>query len=541
MHPWVEQLTNTEFTPDKDTTQSLDFYWAQVLLDAMQLMTREAVIDLKGLNLVFVADEIGSLPLNQRIGFCNFINRLCEDLATDFNISVVTTGSTVLDAIPDISSFWSDSMAEALSIQLENLTRDETFRLLESHDLDSNLITKIYNQTDGNPGKIKSALKDQDLQAINLEESYTRGKNMMYQFNNFQRRWIQWAAIIRNCNEETISLITEGPEVVECMNWIRNSYPNYFDREGSDYILKTEIRRAISTYVQRNDPTLFAEINDVVKRLSSVKHAIPNSNHRFLLSKLGELNYFDMALLKKVFSDDDYKALLNLIENKPIFFRQELNSYRLSSNVRAAIGIYNNLKKNPEREKFRYRVKTLWLEKQKDLSQKISRSEKDLNISEDRNRSLTQSLSKIETELQKLKLNQKRSAPPPQVTQIQAPKRLSLIGAIFFQTIGIGILYIYTLVMQNMSVSYLFLSGICIVAGIVLGVKGPGKSVVVASNSAVVDTPRSKNYDAIVSNLEIDLLNLASQKELAQRQIEKDKLHISNLKIVSKHSYLAEN
>ena len=538
--PWIEQLKNTFYQPEEGAQQSLDYFWAQRFLSTVDTMAKESIMDLKGLCLVFAMDDIARLPLNLRIGFCSFINRICETLDPAYPLSVITTGTSDLNAIPDIPSFWQHSIAEGLRIHLENLTREETFSLLESKDLDSNLISKIYNQTQGNPGQIMLTLEDQNLQSINFEECYTRGKNMMYQFNNFQKRWIQWAAIIRQCNDETVSMITEGQEIVECMNWVRKNYPVVFEREGTDYVLKSDYRRAILAYVQRNEPELFREINEIVLKLTGVKHTVPNFQHRHLLSKLADLNYFDLNLLKKVFDEETYRAMLSLIESKPIFFRQELDSYRLASNIRATIAIYNSLHKNTERDKFLYRVNTLWNEKQKLINEQLIKSEKTLHEFEERNRSLTQSLGKVEEEIKNLKNSKKQVVQTISASHVQPQKRFSIVGAVTLQATGIAILYVNTLVMDRMSLSYLLLSGICIVGGIILGVKGPAQTSAVTAVGHQASV-KSENYDHIIHNLEIDLINLLNQKEQAQRKIESDKLNILNLQASRNHTYISNS
>ena len=537
--PWLEELKTNFYTPEEET--SIDGFWAQKLVGLIDTISSESSVEVSDLQIIFAIDDIALLPLNQRIGICSLVKHLCKQASPAVHISVITTGDQHLQAIPDVGTFWKPSFPEALQLQLKNLTREETTRLLESHDLDSNLIAKIFMQTEGNPGQIIEALQSQDLETINFEESYNRGKNMMYQFNNFHRRWIEWAAIIKYCNGETIAMITEGSEVQECMNWIRNNYPTIFLREGNDYILNPDIRRAILAYVKRDEPELFREISEVVQKLAGVKHTIPNAQHRFLLSKLADLNYFDLDLLKKVFDDDTYKALLNLIESKPIFFRQELDSYRLASNIRASISIYNGLRENPEREKFRYRVRGIWTERQKTLIQDLAKTEQDLSQIEERNRSLTNSVNKIQEEITKLKNIQAREhktvAP---VIKTHRPKRLSMLGAFLLQATGIAILYVDTLIFKHMSLSYVMLAIICIISGIILGVKGPSTPVTVTSSGSS-NQKQSENYQHVVRNLEIDLMNLVSQKEQVQNKIEIDRQKIANLQTLRTYSYLPDS
>ena len=538
--PWLVQLKADSNSVSASGADSLDTHWSNRFTDTLHRMLQESVINPRDLYIFFAVDNIAALPLQLRTGFCSFIDRICNSLQSDIHISVLTTGDVTLQHIPDLSHFWSTSITEAEQIELANLTRDETFRLLESHDLDANLISKIYNQSAGNPGQIMATLQDQNLQSQNFEESFNRGKNLMYQFNNFQRRWIQWAAIMRHCNEESISMITEGREVTECINWIRNNYPGYFDREGNDYILRPDFRRAILAYVQRTDPRLYSEINEIVQRLTGVRHVIPNSEHRNLLSQLGELHYFDFDLLKKLFSEETYRSMLKLIENKPVFFRQELESYRLASNIRTAISIYNQLRKNPDRDKFRHRVRTLWEERQRQLHQQLDVAEKDLHEFEERNRSLSQSIGKIETELQRLRRSQQQLHMPAPVQISVQSKRSSLFGAMMLQLTGIVLLYVNTLILDTMSISYLLLSGICLAIGVALGAR-QSSGRVMATPHGSMQVAKSEHYDTVIRNLEVDLVNLMHQKEQAQHRIERDKLNILNLQASANHTYLSSS
>lgn len=539
--PWLEQLKNTVYTSTESFESTLYNFWGQQFTKLVETISQESSIDIRDLSIVIAIDDIDLLPLNQRIGFCSFVNYLCENASPSLKISVITTGAESLALVPDIEAFWETSIQESFQIQLGNLARDEVTQLLESHDLDANLISKIYIQTEGNPGKIMAMLEDQDLESMNFEESYNRGKNMMYQFNNFQRRWIEWAAIVKHCNEEIISMITEGTEIQECMNWIRNNYPTHFFREGEDYVLKPDTRRSILAFVKRDQPDVFNEVSEIVKKLAGVKHSVPNVQHRILLSKLADLNYFDFDLLKKIFDDDTYKALLNLIEGKPIFFRQELFSYRLASNIRAAMSVYNTLRKNPEREKFKYRVQNIWEEKQKHINEDLGKTEKELHDIEERNRSLSQSVSKIQDEIKKLKrTSSKRVASVTPINTVQRPKRLSVFGAFLLQATGIAILYVDTLITKDMSMSYLLLAVICIASGIILGLKGPSTPVAVTSSGSA-NNAKNENYDKVIQNLEIDLLNLINQKDQALAKIEKNKQTIANLQTLRTHTYLPDS
>ena len=539
LESWLIELREMEQAVDAENRQSPDFFWAYQLGKLLTSGEVNRLINLDTLTLVFLIDNFPHFTNNVRVSFCSFINRLKENLKPLQKISVVLTSEEDLLKTPDIYGHWESSLEEPLEIRLDNLSREETIRLLDAHDFDPNLILKIYNDTRGFPGALTAAINDQSLQSINSAEWYTRGKNLLLNFNNLQRKWMKWAAVIKNCNDEAISLLTEGQEVRECMNWIRSKYPEYFVRDGSDYVLSSDNRRAVLAYLEKDENPLFADLNEILQKFTIVKHAIPSPVHREQLSLLSELQYFDLPLLKKLFDEIRASSILTLIENKPIFFRVENNVYRLASNIRSSISIYNSLLNPRNRDRLRNKISVLWKEKVSELNRNLGETEKDLHENEVKNRSLAGSLSKIDTEIERLKNSWNRQQSYQRTTN-HAPsgKAAKMIGASLLQASGIALLYIDILVLKELSLTYLGISALCIIGGILYGMKE--NTVEAAPAKVGWSLEEQEQVDRVLQNLELDRISLLSQKEKTRVQIESDKSTIITIQNLLKQPYLPE-
>ena len=539
LEPLLVELREKE-NEDTDNRQSSDFFWAYQLSKLVTSSETSDVINLDHLILVFLIDNFPHFTNSVRVGFCSFINRLKENLRPLQKISIVLTSEEDLLKTPDIYGQWESSLEDALEIRLDNLNREETTRLLDAHDFDPNLIIKIYNDTRGFPGAIAAKINDQSLQSINSIEWYNRGKNLLLNFNNLQRKWLKWAAVMKGCNEETISLLTEGQEVRECMNWVRAKYPEFFVREGSDYILSADNRRAVMAYLEKDELPLYTDLNEILQKFTIVKHAIPNQVHRELLSLLSELQYFDLSLIRKLFDESRANAILTLIESKPIFFRVENNDFRLASNIRSSLSIYNTLLRQRNRDRLRTKIASLWKERLQDLNQSLDETEKDLRENEVKNKSLAVSLSKIENEIERLKNSRMRQQSFRR--QIAQPSKNSstskIIGASLLQAMGIALLYIDILVLKELSLSYLGISALCIVGGILYGMRD--NTVQTAPIQVGWDLEEQEQVDRVLQNLELDRVSLLSQKEKTRVKIESDKTSILTIQNHIKQPYLPE-
>ena len=540
LEPLLVELRDKEQPGDTENRQSPDFFWSYQLGKFVTASETSDVISLENLILVFLIDDFPHFTNSVRVSFCSFINRLKENLKPMQKISVVLTSEEDLLKTPDIYGHWESSLEDALEVRLDNLSREETTQLLDAHDFDPTLIIKIYNDTRGFPGAIAAKINDQSLQSINSIEWYNRGKNLMLNFNNLQRKWLKWAAVMKGCNDETVSLLTEGQEVRECMNWIRSKYPELFFRENSDYVLSSDNRRAVLAYIEKDELPLFTDLNDILQKFTVVKHAIPNPIHRELLSLLSELQYFDLPLIRKLFDESKANAMLTLIESKPIFFRVENNNFRLASNIRSSISIYNTLLKQKNRDRLRVKIAALWKDRLQDLNRSLDETEKDLRENEVKNKSLTISLTKIETEIERLKNSRthQQSFRHQAVQTGKSGTASKVIGASLLQALGIALLYIDILVLEELSLSYLGISALCIIGGILYGMRD--NSVETAPAQVGWNIEEQEHVDRVLQNLELDRVSLLSQKEKTRVKIESDKTSILTIQNHIKQPYLPE-
>lgn len=443
LEPWLTQISELKYIEESEPAQNYETSWAKQLAKILATAQKNDFLNLDDLRIIFLIDDFPEFPSEIRNSFCNFISEFNSNTTSTQQISVTLSGENELLKTPDIFGYWESYLSDSLEIQIENLTHEETIRLLDAHNFDPNLIQKIYQDTHGIPALLSEAINDLNLQTQNSEEWYNRGKNLLLNFNTLQRKWLKWAALIKVCNEETLSMVANGAEKSEAMYWIHASYPNYFLRNGHEYSLSREHRRAILAYVEKDDPALFAEIEEIVKKFLTVTHAIPNANHRSLLSLLSELQYFDTLLIKKLFDDQKASAMLDLLENKPIFFREENQIFRLASNTRSSITLYNSLLDLHDREPIRRKITVLWKERKKLLDKNLNNAENNLHEYEERNRSLSISINKMQEEIQRLKKTRTKHSNIRETSPIIRKKSSSrLIIAFILQSLGLSILYV---------------------------------------------------------------------------------------------------
>lgn len=536
---YLEQLKNAEYNPTPRSGITPNSFWSQAVEEFIHNIETETPLGSSDVNLIYVIDKFDDLESPAKAAFCSFINYLSERIG-GHRISVLISRSSQLSEDGEIKGFWSDPLLFALEIELKNLTREETSRWLESHDFEPAVIQKIFSDTQGHPKKVANAIKDKSLKAINEDELYSRGRNLVLQFNDFQKRWIQWAAILKFCNEESISLMTGEPEIRECMNWIRSNYPTYFNRFEQEYQLTPEVRRAIQIFVQRENPTLYRECNEKIKKFTTVRHSIPTETNRKLLSLLAEFKYFDQDLLREVFDEETARSMIQLIENKPIFFRAENSLLRLASNIRASITIYNELFSFKNREHLRTRIETLWNKKQEEISKDLTKIEKELKKDEEKNRSLTVSLNKIENEVNRMiKIHQNLSKETKQVVEEKKNSMFNLVAIGICQFTGIAILYTNVLVFEKLNITYLILAIFFIVGGFFISTGKRGRKRVVSKK--VDRSDELVQLEQFTENLKMDQSSLLAQKEKIRTQIEKSKVRIIQLQNTLKQPYPNES
>jgi hypothetical protein len=541
LHPFLNELKTQRLSGDTLAQQSFDYYWSQQISRMLERAQEEGVVRLEGLKMLFLIDDFSLLSSGVRAAFCSLVKRLVSSSGLPgVKVGVCLSAVYELVHVPDVYGYWEDSISGALEVKLENLTRDETFRLLDSHDFDPGLIQRIYLQTNGNPGAVAVFIGDQSMKSRNSEEWYNRGRSLMLRFNEMQARWLRWAAILKTCNEESLSLLAEGRELVDCFNWIRSNYPVHFARENSDYFLSPENRRAVMAVVERDEPQLIQQCQERLQRFNGVRNAIPQAQHRRLLSYLSEMQFFNASLIKKVFDESMAQGMIELIDSKPVFFRQNDRHYRLASNIRAAIAVYNGLFRFNDRTRIRTKVAALWSERLVEIDRELLKLEKSLHEHEEKNRSLSGSLGKLEEEIQRFKGLGRRDHGHSRSVAGPRPSGLGNVAtAVVLQLAGIGLLYLNTLVMARFSMTYFLLSLACIVGGLFVGSNRP-KEVRQFVVGPVVGSEDAAHAQRIIERLNLDRVTLMNQKEQARQQIESCKSSILSLQTELGQTYIPD-
>lgn len=537
LEPWLIQISNLNYIKESEPAQNYESSWAKQLAKILATAQKNDFLNLNDLRIIFLIDDFSELPREVRNSFCNFISELNSITTSTQQISVTLSGENELLKTPDIFGYWESFLNDSLEIQIENLTHEETKKILDAHNFDPSLIQKIYQETHGVPALLNEAINDLNLQTQNSEEWYNRGKNLLRNFNTLQRKWLKWAALIKVCNEETLSMVANGAEKSEAMYWIHASYPNYFQRNENEYSLSQEHRRAILAYVEKDDYPLFEKTGGLVKQFLTVTHAIPNANHRLLLSLLSELQYFDTLFIKKLFDNKKASAMLDLLEKKPIFFKEDTQVFRLASNTRSSITLYNSLLQFNDRKEIQKRMVVLWKERKKLLDKNLKNAENDLHEYEQRNKSLSISSNKMQEEIERLEKSRTKSSHIVEIRPIIRKKSASRwIIAFLLQSFGLSILYINILFLEQVSLSYLLLSALCIVAGITYGMKGQKQETVTLKRE--IRNTEQQQLEKILKNVERDHASLLSEKEKTRAQVEMNKSKIITIQNFLKQSYL---
>jgi ribosome recycling factor len=540
IEPWIQQIRDAsieESLPESPSENPKS--WKFSILSAINSIVSSTTVTTDKLRFVVLMDDYYLYPHATRIAIARQLKQIAQEAHEKAIIGFVTSSENSMSEHADEFAIISDVAGEPLQIELVNFTRDETSRFIEAHHIDPSEGQRLYEESKGFPKQLALAVDSHDPFGEDKKVLLQKGHQMLLALNNLQRNWIKWAAIIRYCNEESLSLLTQGREVGESLNWIRSNYPVYFDREKSDYMLRPEYQKAILAVVQETESELFDRISAVIKKLQSVKNGIPNYEHRKLLSHLAIFQYFDEDLIKRSFEEQTSDGIIRLIEAKPIFFRREGDSIRLASNTRSSIALYNTLIPPERKDHIVKLVDRLWQDKKNKLRKDLEDTENELHEAEKKSRSLSDSIATVEKEVARIQqavLKTTKRTYTTTTTTTQAKKSITpMITSVLFQICGIGLLYIETLVIKRVSLPYIALALVLMISGFFIG-NQPKKPVQVVNRV----TPQNKSAQVgnILNHLNIDRGAMMEQKEQLRSKIEVSKMRILAIQESLQRSYL---
>lgn len=544
MEPMIIALNAPEraLNADRGETVSVERHWADTLLSVIENPENLAsgINLIQDLRLIFIVDDYPEIPSSIKSSFTHFLNRISESILPTQVISLIISSESNLIEIPGTFNNWESLVNSAVQIRLEPLNAEETLRLLEAYDFDPNVAHQYFQETRGYPSLLHTLIQTRKSQSGNTQELIDRGHRILSQFNEVEKRWMKWAALLKVCNDETIAMMCSPGESQECMNWVRSRYPKLFGKHPNGYSLDRETRLAISLVVEQEQPKLFEECMVKLKQYTMICHTIPEKDHRAYLSLLAEFSHFTPELLRRVFANTA-DPMLAFLENKPVYFRHTGETWRLASNARASINAYNALLSLEDRSRIRAKIASAWAEKQADLRIQQQVAEKSLKEMEEKSASLGVSVDKIDKELNSLKKTIKgppsRHAHQHTVTRSRQSRSGGVFTSLLIQTMGVVFLYVSILSSEQISFTYLALSVFCIAGGFILNQGSHSITVQEAAEVGFSQT-NSGETEKLIDQLEFDKLALLGQKESTRIQIEKGKNQLNRIRNQLNQGYL---
>jgi hypothetical protein len=160
-----------------------------------------------------------------------------------------------------------------------------------------------------------------------------------------------------------------------------------------------------------------------------------------------------------------------------------------------------------------------------------------LHQAEQKTKSLSDSLVTIDKEVERIRREAVRVQTAPTISHQRQKKSIApILASVFLQMGGIGLLYIETLVIKRLSVPYIALSIVMMVAGFFIGNKPAVSTEKISSREAL---PESENVRKILDHLNLDRRMMLEQKEQLRAKIESGKIDIIALQEALQRPYLA--
>ncbi len=542
LESYVEKLIleSEEFNVTRGETESPESFWKgkfeNYLLPAGASTQIQDLLD--DVHFIFILDDFANVPRSILKSFADFIKHLTAH----------KIGRQQVGLILSSESYQSDTLMELdlndtqkyHEIKLAPFTQQECEQLLDSEDFEQHIIDKVFEQTLGHPADIVACINDQKMRSENQEAILNRGSNLVSQYSDIERKWLYWAAIAKVCKKEIIGIFADNDEQNDCLNWIRSKHPTLFENTIEGYRLNRDLRKAVIAYLEQKEPEFYIRLKQKMDNYQSVCMIIPSEKHRKALSILMSFNVFEISVIKKVFNEEISQSIINLIDEKPDYFRKSKNLIRMSSNVRNAIIQYNELLPQDPTVPYKSRIAHYWEQKEAKLNQQLVDLEKDIKESSEQTNKLNNSIVNIEKEISRIKSLSKKATPI--IPKHTAPTHYSLsgvIGIVTFQVIGVILLYIGILYYEDISLTYIGLAAICILAGFIFS---PGKHEQKVKEALEVGNifESEQKFGKLIHNLEVDRNSLVHMQNKENSSIRSHQQTIQKIQEELKQPYLMD-
>lgn len=258
------------------------------------------------LRLIFVFDAFESYPTPVKSWLGRHLLPALEKNPGIPPMSVILTGRQPWEASGQ-ADYWKTDVGALKQFALGPLSRQDCEDWLRSEGIQLSLLDLVYEETEGNPGRIKQVLSDKN----NLEQRLRSGgdnSNPLSRFSAQERRWLHAASMEEGLTLEALQLILGRVEGTQAFGWLSRHIDfcqvEVTPRNEHVLVLSGEMRDTVLNRMTPKVPARHREFESKISLMRQVCHKVNSLEHRGNLRVLTPLQPFTRNLIKEVFHDE---------------------------------------------------------------------------------------------------------------------------------------------------------------------------------------------------------------------------------------------
>ncbi|OHE72385.1 MAG: hypothetical protein A2007_03735 [Verrucomicrobia bacterium GWC2_42_7] len=470
--------------------------------------------------LLFVLDDYDMFPVEKKEWFSKLFFQQLSDFF-DWDIRYLLSGKTSFFSTPDILSNWAPLEEKVLELELPPLSFDEASFLLKKKGIPSDKFREFFGKSSGIPGNLSMeanlSLVGEEKGTLDIVQQKVAG------FSDSEKKKILYFAHLGLTSEEAIKIFGTETDVHGTFQWLIDQINELSQELKPDQM--SEFLNSLLEWQKQSDPRNFISFANNTCKYQKILASFPEEKSRQIMTQLSIFNYFDEALINKIYPDQ-CEAIIRFLRNNPQYsIRSDVN-WQLKPEFKRVIQIYRELLKIQNDPIIQEKIKNIWNDKYASTIQEIEKRENEIYRKEEEKAKITKQLNPL---IQKLEKKQKQFR-TPEPTHPTA-RSSSLAWNVMLEIMGVTLLYAGMLLFENVSLTYVICGCILVILGLFRRQK---KSLPYQPQAPQQETRITDSADQF---LKIQLAQLEFKREQTSRDVLANKKSLKKLQQLLEEQY----